>query len=467
MPDYISNKTIEKLKYDLVRNNFLSFEDLSSAEEISTNRGQSLAQTLTQEEFISEDALLNFIQDNLHIPYVSLENYTLDEKCISLISGEDAHKYRILPLFRIENVLTMAMADPLDLFAFNSVIKCLQCDIEPVICSEELILEQIKTYYPQQDSKKNKPESESGLIIDWREELNEESPDMKQAGRIINSIISQALLEGVAEPPSIRLADIALSRFPTSRVFEIIFESSGKGLNVKFRKAGAQKAGEMHEKGEIPLLLSPLCIAQIKELSRLDPAVSDVPQLGKFRYSADTEYVTGVASTFPTTKGERITIRLYHAPKTVEELDIKEDDRGIILKALGKPGIILITGGELSGKSFVAYSMLNSIDLKKKNVMTVESVVKYDLRGVNQCELNEKVGFNSEKALKMIDFQSPNVVYIEEIDSTNLLALADNKKLIIAEMTVLNITEELKKAINCIITIKNTGEIAVTSHYSS
>ncbi|NLF83574.1 MAG: Flp pilus assembly complex ATPase component TadA, partial [Candidatus Gastranaerophilales bacterium] len=390
-----------------------------------------------------EEALLTFIEDNLHIPYVNLESYKLDEKCLSLISAEDAYKYRILPLFRIENVLRIAMADPLDLFALNNVIKCMQCDIEPVICSEDLVLQNIKKYYSRQDASKLATEHGKGLIIDWREELNEEFPDMSQAKRIINSIISQALLEGV---------------------FEIIFESTGSGLSVKFRKAGVRKAGEMHEKGEIPLLLSPLCIAQVKELSKLDPSVSDIPLLGKFSFPADVDNVTGVVSTFPTTKGERITIRLYHPPQTINEIKITEEERKIILNAVEKPGFILITGGELSGKSFIAYSLLNSLNSQEKNIMTIESVVKYELKGGIQCELNEKVGFNAEKALKMVDFQSPDVLYVEEIDADNLLKLAGSGKLIIAEMTVPNITEELKKVVNCIISIKNTGETVVSIH---
>lgn len=443
MPDYVSNKTIEKLKYDLVRNNLLSYEELASAEGISADRGQSLAKTLTGEGYISEEALLTFIEDNLHIPYVNLESYKLDEKCLSLISAEDAYKYRILPLFRIENVLTIAMADPLDLFALNNVIKCMQCDIEPVICSEDLVLQNIKKYYSGQNASELATEQEKGLIIDWREELNEEFPDISQTKRIINSIISQALLEGV---------------------FEIIFESTGSGLSVKFRKAGVRKAGEMHEKGEIPLLLSPLCIAQIKELSKIDPSVSDIPQLGKFSFPADVDNVTGVVSTFPTTKGERITIRLYHPPKTINEIKITEEERKIILNAVEKPGVILITGGELSGKSFIAYSLLNSLNSQEKSIMTIESIVKYELKGVNQCELNEKVGFNAEKALKMVDFQSPDVLYVEEIDTDNLLKLAGGGKLIIAEMSVPNITEALKKAVNCVIAIKNTGETVVANH---
>ena len=131
MVDYISNKTIEKLKHDLVREGLVSVEDLSRVEEVSVKNKQNLAQILIEENLISEEAFLKFIQDNLHIPYVNLEDYSLDEKCLDFISAEDARKYKILPLFKIENTLTIAMADPLDLFALNNLIKCVSCQIEP------------------------------------------------------------------------------------------------------------------------------------------------------------------------------------------------------------------------------------------------------------------------------------------------------------------------------------------------
>ena len=96
MPNYVSNKTIEKLKYDLVRNELLTFENLSSAEKLSEEKGQNLSLTLIEENFIEEEALLKFIQDNLKIPYVNLEDYSIDEKCLSFISADDAKKSKIL-----------------------------------------------------------------------------------------------------------------------------------------------------------------------------------------------------------------------------------------------------------------------------------------------------------------------------------------------------------------------------------
>jgi len=446
MPNYVSNKTIEKLKYDLVRDNFISFEKLSSAEELSEKKELNLFQTLIEESFIEEEVLLKFIQDNLRIPYVNLEDYSLDEKCLAFISADDARKYKILPLFRIENSLTVAMADPLDLFSLNNLMKHINCDVEPIICSEKLILEKIDKYY----FGKTSVSEDAGVTIDWRDELNEEAPDIKQAERIVNSIISQALLE---------------------KIFEIVFDNTQKGLSIKFRQNNG-----IEDKGIIPFLLSPLCVTHLKNSCHLDIAVSDIPQIGKFSYTADIEYVTGIVSTFPSVKGERIVIRLYSPPETLEKLSIEKETKEIISKSLEKPGIILIAGSKLSGKSFFAYTLLNSLDLEKKNVMTIESIVKYNLKGVNQCELNEKVGFSAEKALKFIDFQSPDIVYVEEIVSGKLfegiLSLANSGKLIITEVNaekmedlsrIFNPQEfkELEKSLNCAVTVKDLDVINV------
>ena len=448
MPNYISNKTIEKLKYDLVRNNLISFENLTKAEKFSKISNKNLGQTLIEKQLIPEEVLLKFIQDNLNIPYVNLENYSLDEKSLFFISAEDAEKHKILPLFKIENVLTVAMADPLDLFTLNNLTKCIKCEIEPIICSERLILQAINKYYFHKKFSEELSVLKKETIIDWQKELNEDSPDILQAERIIKSIVSQALSE---------------------EIFEIIFENIERGLIIKFKKPGT-----MQDKGVIPLLLAPLCVSCLKNISNLDSSVFDLPQLGKFKYSADS--ITGVLSTFPTAKGERVTVKLYRPPKTVKKLLINDDDKDIILKSLEKPGIILIAGSELSGKSFLAYTILSSLDSYNKNIMTIESIVKYDLKGINQCELNEKTGFIIEKALKFIDFQSPDIVYIEEITSGRLteylLNFVKTGKLVIAEINASNTddlfkmfnsseAEELKRFLNCLIFIKDMNNITI------
>ena len=473
MQEYFSNKTIEKLKYDLVREKLLSFEDLTGAEELSKLNNLHLGQVLVRENLLSEETLLKFIENNLHIPYINLEDYSLDEQCLCFISAEDAKKYKIIPLFRIEDVLTIAMADPLDLFVLNNLVKSVNCQIEPVISSERLILEAVNKFYFFRDFKEN--EVEVNKKFDWRDELNTGIINEFQAEKVINAIIFQALLE---------------------EVYEIILENTGEGKFIKFKKEN-----QFYEKGAIPLLLTPLFNSKLKSIAGLDPSAHEVPQLGKFNFylaeagikqteeglvrsgrlqaqSSDTagECITSIIATFPSVKGERITIKLYRHPETVKELSLNEDDRIFLEESINKTGIILVSGPGLSGKSFIAYSILNSLDKINKNIMTVESIAKYDLEGITQCELKEKVGFNFEKAAKFIDFQSPDVIYVEEVVCANdikyLSLFANAQKTIITEILAENIEmlfnklekqefKEFRENVNCLIFVENKDKIQV------
>src|SRR5699024_4663924 len=102
----VDNKTIDKLKYDLVRDNLVSFEDIEHAQEMASAQNTNLGQVLISSSMISEEKLLKFLQDKLHIPYVNLDDYEIDKKCLSFISYQEAQNYKILPLFLIEDTLS-------------------------------------------------------------------------------------------------------------------------------------------------------------------------------------------------------------------------------------------------------------------------------------------------------------------------------------------------------------------------
>ena len=133
----VDNKSIEKLQYDLVRDNLLQFEDLERAREIAQVQNINLGQALINSGLIKEDVLLKFLENKLHIPYVDLETFQIDKKCLQFISYNEAYKYRILPLFEIEGTLTVAMSDPLNLFAIDNIIERTGKLIEPVVSSEK------------------------------------------------------------------------------------------------------------------------------------------------------------------------------------------------------------------------------------------------------------------------------------------------------------------------------------------
>ena len=157
--DKFTNKTIEKLKYDLVREGLISYEQLENAQEIAQVQSINVAQALIKMKLITEQSLLSFIEAKLHIPFVELENYSLDTKCLKYVTFNDAIKYRVIPLFKIEKTLTVAMSDPLDLFAIDKIIESIDEDsefeIDPVLASDNAIQNKIEAYLLQRVLKKS------------------------------------------------------------------------------------------------------------------------------------------------------------------------------------------------------------------------------------------------------------------------------------------------------------------------
>ncbi|MDY6310417.1 MAG: ATPase, T2SS/T4P/T4SS family [Cyanobacteriota bacterium] len=387
----ITNKTLETLKYDLVRDGLVQYEVLEQAQELADARNINIGQALIDSNSITEDLLIKFLESKLHTPYVNLEDYEPDPKCLKYISYTDARRYKIIPLFKIENTLTVAMSDPRNLFAIDKIMESAECEIDPVLSSEESILKKIDEYYKSDISLGNiSTELHSGY--NWQEELHKEDLSDNHIQKIIKAILKQAIIE---------------------EIHEVIFQCDDEGLGVYFKKQG-----EMLNKGYIPAVLISSFVSKLKSLAELDPSVSEVPQLGKLCFKVDDIIVMSSVSTFPTIMGERIFLKIYKPPKALNKIITSKSDLSQIRRALEKPGIILVCGSSLSGKTHVIYSLLQEAAKSgTKNIMTLESIAKYELKGVNQCEFNENVGFNMDKAARFITFQNPDIIYLEGIKS--------------------------------------------------
>lgn len=445
----VTNKTLEKLKYDLVRAGLVPYETIEQAEEIANAQNINIGLALINSGVLTEETLLKFLEAKLHIPYVNLEDYTLDKNCLKFINFSDARKYRIIPLFKIEDTLTVAMADPLDLFAIDKIIETAECSIEPVISSEPSIIKKIDEYY-KTDITVGEIFTDNGTDYDWRDELHSEDLSDNHMQKIIRAILKQAILAGV---------------------HEVTFQREDDGLGVNFKKNG-----EILNKGNIPNVLTSSFAARLKSLAELDPSVSEVPQLGKLCFKVDNITVIASISTFPTIMGERIFLKIYKPPRALNQIIKSEKNLNLIKSALNNPGIILVCGSPLSGKTHIIYSLLIEASDKNKNIMTLESIAKYNLTNVHQCELNENIGFNMDKASRFIEFQSPDVIYLEGIKTKESFdyfsGLVFDNKTIIMEFLANNMEdlrnkmsfsdfETLKSLISCMIFIHSKDSIEV------
>ena len=446
----INNKTLEKLKYELVRDGVVSYETLEKAEELANVQNINIGQALINSGILSEDTLLKFLESKLHIPYVNLEDYSPDPRCFNFVSFADARRYRIIPLFKIEEVLTVAMADPLDLFAVDKIIETAECSIEPVIASEASIVKKIDEYYKVADTVDNISLSSLNEEFDWTDELHKEDSGEEHIQRVVRAILKQAIIEDI---------------------HELNFEQVEEGLKVVFKQNG-----EIYDKGTIPAILNSAFVSKVKTLSNLDPSVCEIPQLGKLCFKVDSTMLIASVSSFPTIMGERISLKIYKPPLKLDKIIPDEKQRRILLNAVNTPGIILVCGSPLSGKTHITYSLLVETSDLKKNIMTIESIAKYELSHVNQCELNENIGFNMDKALRFVEFQSPDVVYLEGIKTREafefLSELYYNDKTVITEFMANSMTDlrqklafddfqSFKSLISCLVFIHSRESIEV------
>jgi len=446
----ITNKTLETLKYDLVREGLVQYEVVEQAEEIANAQNINIGQALINSGFLTEQQLIKFLETKLHTPYVNLDDYDLDEKCLKYINFSDARRYKIIPLFKIENTLTVAMADPRDLFAIDKIMETAECEIDPVLSSEESILKKIDKYY-KIDVTVGNISTGMNSGYDWQDELHSEDLSDNHIQKIIRAILKQAILEDI---------------------HEVTFQGEEEGLGVNFKKHG-----ELSNKGIIPAALVSLFTGKLKTLSELDPSVSEVPQLGKLCFRVDDIIVIASVSTFPTIMGERIFLKIYKPPKSIEKIITSKTELAEVKQALDKPGIILVCGSSLSGKTHVIYSLLlEAAKNKSKNIMTLESISKYELNGVNQCEFNENVGFNMDKAARFIEFQDPQIIYLEGIKSKDSFdyfsSLVYSDKTVIMEFLANNMEDlrnkmsfsdfdTLKSIISCMVFIHSKDSVEV------
>lgn len=447
----VNNKTLEKLKYDLVRENLIKYEDLEKAEEVAVSQKLNIGQVLINRGLITEKVLFDFLSSKLHFPSTTLSTYIIDEKCLKYISAKDARKYKMIPLFKIEDSLSVAMCDPLDLFAIDKTVEKTGCEIEPVIVSETSIMQAIDKYYKDDIVGKVSAVEQEEEKYDWREELHRGSLTSEHSLLLIRSILKQAILEDI---------------------HELIFEHGENGLAVKFRTPS-----EVVTKGEIPSIIEAAFVSKLKTASDLDPNVSQISQAGKLIFTTDDDIeLTASVAAFPTLEHERILIKLYKPPKKLTEYGLSQIQIEQIKKALSTSGIIPVCGSSLCGKTHLIYSILQELNSPDKTFMTIESIAKYKLKGVYQSELNENIGFNLDKAMRFIEFQDPDVLYFENITTKEGLdyfsSLVFKNKVLVTEFLSDNMDDlrhklsfpdfsTFKSVISCLIYIHGKDDVEI------
>ena len=402
-------KFLDRLGDQMLEEGVLSSEQLQEALKEKNRTRKPLGEVLLSMDLVSLEELNEFIAKQLALPTVDLSSYTIDPEVISLFDEKVARKYKMIPLFKIENVLTVAMADPLDIFALDNVKGMVQFEIEPVIASEQSIAGAIDHFFGVKDYIQEmvgdmEKEKNKELVLDKEpkvleaEELIQDKPIIK----IVNSIIAQAVQEEASD---------------------IHIEPEKDNLRIRFRVDGfLYDVSTLPKKYHLPI------ISRIKIQAKMDIGEKRKPQDGKIHLVWDNKEVDLRISTYPVVYGEKMAIRILDLSKAqvkLEQIGLSEDVLGKFQEIIkGGTGIVLVTGPTGSGKTTTLYATLNYINSGELNITTIEDPIEYQLENINQGQVDEKAGITFPTALRTILRQDPDVIMVGEIRDRETAELA-------------------------------------------
>lgn len=391
----------DKFAEVLVRNGVLTPEQLSDVHKLRKHRDEPLARLLIQEGLASTRDVFTALADYLNLPFIELQDYDIDPEVINIVPRDLAYRYRVCPVFKIENNLTLAMSNPGDVEAIDAVRRESGLEIEPAISLESDILAALEAHYGGAETldasfdeviqhiEDEKAQQQEPTSADKLKQLSAEAPVVK----LVNLIITQAILE---------------------RASDIHIEPEERSLRVRYRIDGV-----LHEALSPPKHLQAAIISRIKILSDLDIAESRVPQDGRFQVSLHGREIDLRVSTLPTVFGENVVLRILdksHLLFGLEDLGLRDQSLQHFRRVLSSPyGIFLVSGPTGSGKTTTLYAALQSINSPEKNIVTVEDPVEYRLKMVRQSQVNPKAGLSFASGLRAILRQDPDVIMVGEI----------------------------------------------------
>ena len=441
-----------KLGEILVRENLITPQQLREALDYQRNSGGRLGSNLIKLGIISDEVITAVLSRQYGVPSVNLELFEIDDETIKLISQEVAVKYTVLPISKVGPTLTMAMADPTNVFAMDDIKFMTGLNVEPVIASEAAIQVAIGEYYAsskemdvadveiQDEFEKlssrlaadgsqvtnggasgvagqKLDQSDLDLSLDAYDFDSAEAEELEVV-ETDDEIDLAELAQASEDAPVVRLVNVLLVDSLRRGASDIHVEPYEKDFRIRFRIDGI-----LYDIMHPPLKLRDALISRLKIMSKLDISEKRLPQDGrikiKVKIDSRSRELDFRVSTLPTLFGEKVVLRLLDKEKLMldmTKLGFEEASLEKFKRNVEKPyGMVLVTGPTGSGKTNTLYSALQSLNTPTTNIMTAEDPVEFNLHGINQVQMKEQIGLNFAAALRSFLRQDPNIVLVGEI----------------------------------------------------
>lgn len=389
---------------EILVNKLITEEQLNEAIDVQKSKGGRLSDIIIELKFIRESQLASALSVGLGFPLMDLKRFKIDPEIVKTIPAEIARHYQIIPISKMGDTVTLAMADPLNIFAVDHVEALTGHKINPIISSSQDIMQAIEQCYP---------DATKGIIDDLVKEMTATTIELVKEEREV--LLSDSELNRASrETPVIQVTNMLLEEGVKKKASDILIEPFDRKLRVRFRVDGI-----LHEDKSPPQSMHQSIVSRIKVMSDLDIAEHRLPQDSRFKAKISGREVDFRVSVLPSSFGEKVAVRILdksQATLDVEKLGFSPESVAKLKKLSCLPhGMMLVCGPTGSGKTTTLYSILKFVDNPEKNIVTVEDPVEYQLEGINQVTARPEIGLTFASALRSILRQDPNVIMIGEI----------------------------------------------------
>ena len=379
-------------------------DQLNEVLEVQRVQGGSLFKILVERGVIKEADLLAAMSQGLGIPLISLGRIKLDPSLKSLITRDLADQYQLVPVSCIGKTLTVAMADPLNVFALDTLSTMTGLSVHPLLTTIHDVKEAIDQYYGTGvEETLREITYKAQVVVDEAAEEGQEGES--EAERILRQ---------TQEAPVVTFTDAILTKAVHMHASDLLVEPREKSVRVRFRIDGV-----LQETQAPPKQFSEAIVSRIKIMSELNIAERRLPQDGHFSFHVDDRLIDFRVSILPCCFGENLCLRVLDKGEIkldINTLGFDPKDLVALTACVKRPhGLILATGPTGSGKTTTLYSLLKLIDSPEKNIVTVEDPVEFEIAGINQVNVKSEIGLTFAKALRSILRQDPDVIMVGEI----------------------------------------------------
>src|SRR2546423_3403119 len=392
-----------RLGHLLVAERLITEDQLKQALAEQKGKTEKLGSILARLGFITEEQLIGFLSGEYGIPSITLTNTDVDTETLRLVPAPIARKYEILPVKRIGGTLTLAMADPTNVFALDDIAFMTSLQILPVVAPQATIRKAIEKHYEGGQASMNEMLTE---IADANVEVLEGESEGK-------GVDVFELKESADEAPVVKLVNMVLVDAIRKGASDLHWEPYEKHFRIRFRIDGV-----LHERLSPPKRLEPAIISRLKIMSSLDISERRLPQDGRIKLRYGSREIDFRVSVLPTIFGEKAVLRILDKESLQLDLTKLGFDPWSYEKfnaAIHQPyGMVLITGPTGSGKTTTLYSAISTINSPEHNIMTAEDPVEYNLKGVNQVQIAESIGRTFAGVLRSFLRQDPDVILVGE-----------------------------------------------------